>query len=250
MRLRIATWNIAAARKLLSANKFDYSKEEEIDYFADQLNLLKLDVVCLQESHANTTDSLSVRLSELIGMPHVSETRGCPSHIDPAYRLTTAIMAKEPFTKEKAYLLPHPPADLKYEGRIVPPYDRYAQTVSFARCTIANIHTEPLAGFGLNYESGEGNALAQEIDGILSDNLARPLLFAADFNMMDLSRTLPTLIGTFDLHEALPDEPTKPSGKRPDHILYSPEWRILDSGVVRTQSDHYLCWGEFELLEQ
>lgn len=63
----------------------------------------------------------------------------------------------------------------------------------------------------------------------------------------DCYNALPESMRTFDLHEALRNESTKPHGGYPDHILYSSEWRVVSAGVVPTQSDHYLCWAELEL---
>ncbi len=249
MKIRIATWNIAAARRMLSLDRFDYSEQAELDYFAGQLHKLNPNVICLQESEAKPGDSLSEHLAGMLNMPYCAETRGCPSHIDHDYQLTTAIISKQPFSNPQPILLPHPTFELrfKHNGRVVPPYDRYAQTVSFGGFTIANVHTEPLGAFGLEYEAGEGHSLAQAIDSLLTKELGGPLIFAADFNMHNLGWTLPSLLKSRQLQEALPDEPTKPHGSHPDHILFSPEWHVTDAGIEHTQTDHYLCWADLEL---
>lgn len=248
MKLRIGTWNIAAARKMVSTERFDYSPDEELPYFAEEIRRLDLDVICLQESHANEDDSMARRLGKLVEMPNVEESIGCPSHIDILYNLNTAVLSKQTFVGAPSYKLPRPPFELrfKHDGRAVPPYDRYLQVVDLGTYAVANMWTEPLGAFGRSYEADEGKSFAAQIDELLVAKLERPLLFAADFNIEDVAAALPQLVETFRLKEALPDMPTKPHGNHPDHILYSPEWKKLDSGVVQTQSDHYLCWAEFE----
>jgi endonuclease/exonuclease/phosphatase family metal-dependent hydrolase len=234
---------------MLSAARFDYSADETLGYFADQINALQLDVVCLQESHTNAHDSLAKRLATQTAMAYFAETPGCPSHIDPGYRLTTAVISRLPFTTEKSLLLPHPTFALQFahNGKVVQPYDRYAQIIQFNGFTVATMHTEPLQAFGLSYAAEPGKTLSRQIDTLLCSSLANPLLFAADFNMYSLAETLPSLLGKLSLQEALPAGPTSVRGTHPDHILYSPEWQLSSSGIVHTQSDHFLCWAEFEL---
>ncbi|HSW74553.1 MAG TPA: endonuclease/exonuclease/phosphatase family protein [Candidatus Saccharimonadales bacterium] len=249
MELRVATWNIAAAHKMLSADRFDYSLHQDVAYFAGQLHRLDPDVICLQESEFNTDDSLTHRFAGELGMPYFSETPGCPSHISNGYQLTTAIIAKKPFTNARHVLLPQPTFELrfKHSDEAVQPYNRYMQLVTFDNFTVGTLHTEPLGAFGRSYEHGEGQHLAHSIDELLVQELETPIIVAADFNMVALVKTLPRFITECRLQEALPSEPTKPQGSHPDHILFSPEWQLLQSGIEHTQSDHYLCWADLEL---
>ncbi|MGF7229664.1 MAG: endonuclease/exonuclease/phosphatase family protein [Candidatus Saccharibacteria bacterium] len=212
MKIRVGTWNIAGARKMLSMERFDYGTQEELDYFAEQLQTLQLDIVCLQESHANSHNSLAELLANSLDMSYVAESPGCPSHIDSTYMLTTAIISRIPFTTEQSLLLPHPTFELKFQhsGKVVPPYDRYAQVVTFNSFTVANIHTEPLGAFGLQYDTGLGKDLGHGIDTLLAGALSRPLLFPADFNQHDLSNAFPLLLEKFSLKDALPNISTKP----------------------------------------
>jgi endonuclease/exonuclease/phosphatase family metal-dependent hydrolase len=234
---------------MLSTNRFDYGEQQDVDYFAGELRDLNPDIVCLQESEFNAHESLTKRLANALSMPYFAETPGCPSHIDHGYQLTTAIIAKKRFTKARFKVLPFPLFELRFEhtGRVVPPYNRYLQTVSFDNFTVGTLHTEPLEAFGRRYEQDAGQDLAHTIDALLVKELKAPLLLAADFNMSISSDTLPQLLANYQLREALPNEPTKPHGNQPDHILYSPEWKLVNAGIEHTQSDHYLCWADIEL---
>lgn len=248
--LAVGTWNIAAGRKLRSRERFDYIPREDAAYIAERLRAAKLDVVCIQESHVSQNDSLAERLGELAAMPYVVETPGCPSHIDPAYKINNAILSKRPLDATAYTKLPHPNFDLvSTTGKVMPPYDRYVQTAHIGGITIANMHTEPLEMFNTSYAHGPGLAFAAQIDRVLTERLVRPLLFAADFNMEHLE-PLPSLLQTKQLSEALPAEaPTKPHGGHPDHILYSPEFELQDAGIMQTETDHFLCWAKVQYTE-
>lgn len=244
--LRIATWNIAGARRILSNDSFDYS-EEDVEYFAEQLKPLNLDVVCLQESHTSQQDSLSKRLAESLGFEFVYETPGCPSHIDPKYRLTCAILSKTELNAGN-FLLPKPSFELRFhgDGNVGAAYDRYVLTAKFGDITIANTHPEPMRFFGRNYEEGEANTFASQIEQCLTSNLKSPLIFAADFNMV-ASTTLPGLMKDLHLKGAFEAETaTRPDGYHTDQILYSPEFSLNNQMIIKTQTDHFLCWAELQ----
>jgi len=34
--------------------------------------------------------------------------------------------------------------------------------------------------------------------------------------------------------------------RQTDHIYFSPQFKLTDSGVIVTQTDHYLCWADFK----
>jgi len=246
--LKIATWNIAGGRTMRSTQRFDYSETEDFDYFYTQLRDLDLDVICLQESHANGVDSLAKRLASKLGMTFVADSPGCLSHIDSNYRLTTAILSKTQPLSQASVLLPKPEFELifKSDNRKVPPLDRYMQYAIFDGFTVATMHTEPMGAFGYSYESGQGLAFAHQMDDAVAATLTQPVIFAADFNMDNPGVALPKTLTSLGLVEALPAHTaTKPQDGSPDHILYSPTWSIVDSGVIQTKTDHFLCWSSF-----
>jgi len=250
MNIRIATWNIAGAHRLISDKRMDYGPQD-IDYFAEQIRKLDLDIVCLQESQTKRGDSLTEKLAAATTMPHWAETEGCPSHVDRDYKLTTAILSKIPFRQTDAVLLPHPSFELRFthNNTVVMPYDRYLVTAAFDDFTVATLHTEPLGAFGLDYAQGEGNTLAKLIDKVLVDELAEPLLLAGDFNTNDLPSSFPNATSNYRLREVFAKTPTRPDGERTDHVAYSPQWLPQDSGIIHSQTDHYLCWAEFKLAQ-
>ena len=70
-----------------------------------------------------------------------------------------------------------------------------------------------------------------------------------DFNFSDPQKVF-SIINELNLINALPDEGTRPSKdgskKKSDFIFYSSEFKLINSGIIETNTDHYLCWAEFE----
>ena len=228
---------------------FDYAKNEDLEYFSSQLERLNLDIICLQESQFNNSDSFAKRLATSLGFNNVAETPGCPSHIDQDYRITTAILSRVPSDSTKYFLLPYPDFQLIHDGKLFSPYDRYLLRANFGNFCVATTHPEPLEGmFNLVYESGKGNKLAKDIDEIISSKLCTPTVIAADYNINDVYTVLPKSTKKLKLREALPLGDTIPQGGFPDHISYSDDFSVIASGIVQTKTDHYLCWAELELV--
>lgn len=248
--LRVGTWNIAAARRLRSEVQLDYGAED-IGYIADQIRRARLDVVCLQESHIKPDDSLARRIASLVDMPHVAETPGCPSHINPAYRMCDAVLSRRPFTKRPtSWLLPRPGFELRFgdSGKLAQPFDRHLLSTHIAGVQVATLHTEPLERFGHSYQHGPGAVHSHDIDAALGQHLASPVIIAGDFNtdspaaaLFKDTRAALSLEEVFTANEA-----TTPWQTRPDHIFYSPGLRTVESGIAQTQTDHFLLWAEVQ----
>lgn len=115
---------------------------------------------------------------------------------------------------------------------------------------LANLQLLPLPLFGTDYDDGgRGAELAHHIDKVLGDSFSRPLIIGGDFNFNTPAKVFPQLFTDLSLHEALPDELTRPNKegvkKTPDHLLYSDDLACVDSSVVPVQADHYLCVATF-----
>ncbi len=243
--LRIATWNIAGGHTVRSAESLDYDPQEHVEYFASQLRNLAPDVVCLQESKTNRHDTLAARLGRAAGFAHVFDTPSCPSHIDPNYQLSNAILSRQPFESQQAIVLPLETFSLSYKGEPAEPYQRMAQIVTLGGLAVVNLHLEPLGRFHHNYERGEGLAYAHQLDRALLKVLRRPLVIAADWNTDRLEKAHAPLLAAHRLREADLGLATTPAASHPDHIVYSPELTCIAAGTVKTQTDHYLCWADF-----
>jgi endonuclease/exonuclease/phosphatase family metal-dependent hydrolase len=244
--LKIATWNIGGAHIINSADMFDYDKED-LSYFAEILKPLDLDVICLQESHTKDGSIVSKRLAETLGLPFVFDAPRSPSHIDESYQLADAIISRYPIEDTQHIPLPNPAFELYFQdGKKARLFQTYVQVARIQGITFANTHLQPLHLFGYSWGEGEGQKLAFDTETVFLDNLGTPpLIFAGDFNAPELQKDFSRVIQTFQLTPALDEQPTDVKGKKMDYILYSPEFTIRNSEVVKTdKSDHYLGWAE------
>jgi hypothetical protein len=242
--MRIVTWNVAGRRTINSAERFDYQGENP-DYFVEQLAAKQPDIVCLQESHSNQTHSVAEELAKELGMPYVFEKQCCPSHIDPAYMLTNAILSREPFADPRATLLPRPSFPLFIKDKPAEAFDRYLVSVQFPGLQVATLQAEPLHFLGHSYDKEPGLTFGRAIDKLLATVLEPPFVLTTDFYVEDLGIPLPEL--TALAQDVLPaNTPTKPQGRKSDHILCTLEWRSVQADVIQTQTDHYLCVADLE----
>lgn len=243
---RIATWNFAAARTMLKPERLAYNEGEDLEYIANELKKLAPDVVCLQESHTNKHDSLAKRLAAKAGYAHVIDAPNCPSHIDSAYRLSNAIVSHKSLTRTRIVDLPMATFPLIYKGKTVTPYERVAVFAEVSGITVGTMHTEPLEDFGQSYTFGEGAKLAGQIDKVLAPLLRNPFVFAGDWNTGDVQTAHKLLLDVMDAKEVMLGD-TRPFGVQSDHIITSRSLVVADLGVVKTNTDHFLCWVDIEL---
>lgn len=247
--MKVISWNIAGGRPINSNGLFDYQKEN-IKYFADEIEKLSPDIVCLQETHINNERSVSRELAELLSFKHLFDlSANHQSHIDSDYQLGMAILSKYPIMEQQQIQYPDAWFDLFWaDGRKVtaPPHHKYLQIAKVDNFYVANTQLLPIHIFGSNYTKGEGATLANKIDDIITENLKEPLIFCGDFNFDNPSMILPKLFAKFHLSNALPATPTEPAGTKPDHILYSEQFKTVSADVIPTQSDHFLCFAELD----
>ncbi len=246
--LTVASWNIGGGYKIASTKQFDYQEKEDVAYIISEIKKVKPDIVCLQESHVNDEDSLSRRIQAGIGFDHIFEVASHESHIDTRYKNATVILSKSNITRQNKVPIPYPEFELRFaDGRYSAFHQRYLQTSEIENCMIANTHGNNINMFGYDYEQGKGKDLAGKIEEVYIDNLERPLIFVGDFNCDNAQKVFSKLVSTLKLSNAIPAGATRPDGRHTDYIFCSPELRIVESQVVKTQTDHYLCWTKFRL---
>jgi endonuclease/exonuclease/phosphatase family metal-dependent hydrolase len=248
-KLTVASWNIAGGHVMRSLDHFDYEKED-LTYFADALRTADPDIILLQEVHSNADRSVATDLAVLLGYENVYSQAVSPSHIDAEYRLGLAVLSKEPLEQLDfvEYAYPHFPLSFS-DGRPAVVHHKGAQLLMAGDVMIANTQMLPLTVFGAHYDEGEGKVLAGRIDQLLEARLRTPVIFGGDFNFDTPSAIYPGLYAKLKLHEALPNELTRPNKegvkKTPDHILYSEGLVLASSRIQEVQADHYLCIAEF-----
>ncbi len=244
---KIGTWNIGGAHTVNSTDIFDYN-QEDLSYFAKILKPLNLDILCLQESHSNADNVIARRLAELLGLTYVFDSPRSPSHIDPNYQLSNAIISRYPIEKMQNILLPDPPFELYFQdGKKARLFHTYIQIAQIEGITFANTHLQPLQLFGYDWGKDEGRKLAFRTEEIFIKNLMTPIVFAGDFNAPSLYQDFPRLIESFQLKPALDEQPTDNKGKKMDYILFSSDFAVKKSELIITkESDHFLGLAELE----
>lgn len=250
--MKIISWNIAGAHTIASLEHFDYDQEDLL-YFVDEIRKIDPDIICLQESHTAISEEKSnaLELANALGFEYVLNSPSSPSHINSAFKLGIAILSKEPFLETEMVTFPNPDEPLFWkDGRPAATHEKNIQVATYKNFSIANNQMLPVTLFGLSYEEGVGARLAKGINEIVENKLRNPIIWCGDFNH-DRPLDIYAHMSTLGLVDALPDVATRPSldelKKRSDHIFYSPEFNLIDSGVVHTNTDHFLCFAEFNL---
>jgi len=242
--ITVVTWNIAGGHTENSAGQFDYSPDENAQYFIDTLRTKNADIIFLQESHCRADNSLSKRMADALGMQYF-ETAHHTSHIDSAFNISSAILSKQSVQNPRAVMLPYPTFEMRFaDGREAAHYDKFMQVAELDGVQLVNMHTQPLSIFGYDYATGDGLAYTHEIETLLQSELHTPLLLAGVLNFEHFAEVMPSLSASLHLKDSLPEVQTRSKGKHIDYLLHSPEFTVKTSGVDQTDSDHYLCWAE------
>ncbi len=250
MNIKIATWNIAGARKIKSLNRWDY-QDEELDYFVAQLKTLSPDIICLQESHSNPSRSQAEEITKKIGFSFFADCPMSEARIDPQYQTSISIISNTPISNIETKKLDYPEFKLVFpDGKEARKYDKYYLSTTIQGIQVVNIQVQPLHIWGHNYETSPGSELALKYQQYFL-GFTEPLILCGDLNTNQPDQVYSEFFGKFKLAEALPDKITRPDqgnkSRKSDHIFYSSSIKKINSDVVVTDTDHYLCYSEFQL---
>lgn len=246
--MRVVTWNINGGFGLTSVNPRAYSTVETLPYIIEQLQLFNADIICLQEVHTTEQRSQTKLIAEALGFPHTFETTCSSSHIDPTYKLANAVISNQPFKEVKAVRLPHPEFLLELpllpNGQHAAIHDKYMQVVKIEDFILVNTHLLPLHVLGASYDSDNGRAFAKEIEKVMLEHLATPLIFCGDFNHDDIEKLYPKLFSELNLIEALPNKASVPNSYlKIDYVMISKDdFQIVHAFIEPMMTDHYPCW--------
>lgn len=229
-----------------SSDVFDY-EEEDVDYFVEKLKTINPDVVCLQETHMNATRSVAKEIALKLGGYFCFDIELSPSHIDREYRLGNAILSRNKPTAEESFIFPYPNFPLVLPGgEPAEKHNKGFQIAHFPFGSVMNFQMMPLGFLGTPYESNNGTKFAHEMEKQLLKHITSPAILFGDFNTPNVESLYKNLIEKINIKNALPDNPTRPNGKRSDYILFSNEFSLVEAGIIETKTDHYLCWAKFE----
>jgi endonuclease/exonuclease/phosphatase family metal-dependent hydrolase len=246
--MRIATWNISGGHKMRSHNVFDYETGFQISYFANLLHKLSIDVACIQESQVGKKKSIAQLIAQFYDEYSVYETPMSESHIDKGYQLSLAILSKFPIRYAKSFQLPYPNFELSLpDGRPASRHEKYMQIASLEHLNIINLFNHPMEYLGHAYETKLGQIYTKELTDFLNEHIKLPLVLAGDFNTPNPAKTFSDTLDRFGLKDAVEQLDTKPQGGgHLDCIFYSNGLIAKEGHVVKTQTDHFLCWADIE----
>lgn len=247
--MKIVSWNIAGGRKINSSKEFDYQKED-IQYFINILKKQNPDIVCLQETHTSSKYIMSKIIADALKMEYVVDSLTHPSHIDSKSRIGNSIISKFPLKENKEYRYMYPKFALQFkDGRKAKYHHKNLQVVKVNNLFIANTQLLPLRLFKYDYDVGLGMIYAKKVEKVL-EKLLKPLILCGDFNFNFPEEIFPKFFQKYNLRNSLPNLPTRPNREnepimKHDYIYYSDVFILKDSGIVKTETDHYLCFAEF-----
>lgn len=250
MRISIASWNIAGATRILNGDT--KNGKEDVPYFSRRLEEIKADFVCIQETQTNSVRSFTQEIAEKARYEYYFETMASPSHNNPDYQLGIAILSKQNFDKKQFLTLPNPNLSrTTASGKVIFSHDKVVQIVRIGNVWIGNTQFLPIHIFGHNYNEGLGLDILTQIEKELVSKVSPPVIFCGDFNY-DFSGGKDMMLSQLKLKDTLPqDEMTfiymDSINKHPDHIFISDEFRVSQSEIIQTESDHFLCYAELEI---
>ncbi len=257
--MKIISWNIAAGRALASKNHWDY-KSENLDYFAKNIQKLNPDIICLQEIHINKKRSIAKEIAQKLNISNIHEVSSNPSHIDSQYDLGLAVLSKYEISNPEIIKLPYPKFKLVFsDSREAKQIDKHIQRVTIKELKVVNTQFQPLGLWKYRYDEGKGFKYSEDINKVLG-KIDKIDIFCGDLAMDYPLKVLPVLKDKFHMQEAFKDTNTRPVDKdfiarigkkyipnEIDHILFSDKLKLIRSGVVKTNTDHLLCWGELNI---
>ena len=244
--MKIISWNVAGFRRSNSNNTWDYS-EVDIDYFAKQVTDLDPDIIQLQEVEFTKSRDTLLEFANAIGFENCEGIPMHPNHITEGQELGYAILSKNPLKVIERIVQPYPKFELKFsDGKLAIQYNKEFLLWETSGIKLVNSQMQPLQYWGYSYYEEPGYSYAK----LLQDQLIHinADIICGDFQVSHLEVPFKELSSRYI--DSLPNEFTRmrANGKhtKSDHILLKNGFKVKDSKIVKTQTDHYLCYCEFE----
>ncbi len=246
MNVKTVTWNIGGGKHLKDGEDPLLMASyciDAIQEIADWLRMVNPDIITLQEAQGEEGRNQVEEIAGLLGYEHFFFDASAKSHIEEGKTLGNGIISKHAITNHTTGLFLNPNISTELQGRPAVSHDKgYSAcevSVGDKHIAVATLHLLPFKAFGINLDSEIGRAIVGSIESTLSLE-APQLLIQGDFNI-DSDRVGRVLPGLFSegVSEIVLNDPTTPSGKRYDHVLYkglSLESVEIDSNV---KTDHY-----------
>lgn len=253
MQIRTVQWNIGGAHIRTpsdDATKPTSYVNEDIAYIIEKLRSYSPDIVTLQESHADDSNSQAKLISQELELPYFVNDPYDASHIAPEQKLCQSIISRFPI-KDHSFSLFFNPHYRKVmeDGSEWESHDKGMSTVVIdiedKELTVQTLHLIPFRKFDADIHSEEGKKMSSSIESLIEKERS-PYLLQGDFNCPDITILLPN-ISSAELYEMGGDVATTPKGRIYDHVLFRGLKQEEDVRVdSNTLTDHYPVISEFQ----
>ncbi len=254
MQLKTVTWNIGGGKHLKDGEDPLLMASYSVDAIAEIAKWLKSndpDIITIQEAQGDNDTNQVEEIAKLLGYDYHFFDHTSKSHIDENKLLGNGIISRYPIANHSTGLFFNPNIEATLQGKPAVTHDK-----GYGSCTVSidghdisvtTLHLLPLRAFGIEFESEVGGAILRSVESTVMPD-APIVLVQGDFNI-DSAQLAPILPGLSanNMNEISLNEPTTPSGKRYDHVLYrglALESIKVDSGV---KTDHYPVSCEFSI---
>lgn len=256
MDLKTVTWNIGGGKYLKDGEDpllMDSYSVDATQDIAEQLKAIDPDIITLQEAQGDESGDQVAEIAQSLGYEHHFFDAISLSHIDDGKTLGNGILSKYPIANHAIKLFFNPDVTAMSQGKTITSHDKgYGICdidVDGQNITVATLHLLPFRPFGIELESEIGKSILQSVESTLSPTSSN-VLVQGDFNIDSkrLNEVLPGLF-TDGLQEIPLEEPTTPSGRHFDHVLYRGLFLSsmkIDSSV---KTDHYPVICDFSVSE-
>jgi hypothetical protein len=245
--MKIITWNVAGFRRANSLDTWDYS-EVDIKYFVDIISDLNPDIVHFQEVEFVEGVDRVKEISEILRFENYQGIPMHPNHIGEG-ELGYAILSKDTISNLNIIDQPYPTFELTFsDGKEAVRYDKKFVSYTSFGLNLTTLQLQPLHYWGYSYYEEPGYSYGKEI----SNNLLslKSDIITGDFQISHLIVPLENLFTSYN--DILPNKFTRmrKNGKhtKSDHILAKEIIKVESSEVIKTKTDHYLCYADLTTL--
>ncbi len=246
MQFKSVTWNIGGGKYLKEGEDpllmASYSVDA-VSQIADWLMAANPEVITLQEVQGHENSNQIAEIARFLGYEYYFFDATSPSHIDEGKTLGNGVISKYPLSDHSTGTFFNPGITADLQGKIVTSHDKgygaCSVSIDGLIVTVMTLHLIPFRAFDIDLVSETGKAILRSVEGAVPSGATR-LLIQGDFNI-NTPELRSMMAGLFSdgMEEIFLGEPTTPSGKRYDHVLYkglSLAGTRIDHSV---KTDHY-----------